>query len=133
MLHTLMPKRSYIKSGSNLNLSSIRNHSDYNVLRHLYKQGGIYIQRKSYCLSFCATIVWSFPFDLVSHFEFRTSTVSSPILLRGYLYSKAIILFIILCNFCLVESLRACFTLWFWTSTFSSNKGFKSLFATGFK
>ena len=32
--------------------------------------GGVYIQRQSYYLSFCATLVWLSPFEILSHSGF---------------------------------------------------------------
>ena len=63
-------------SGCNPNLSSIQNTLDRHILQHLYKYRGIYIQQQSYCLAFCVTLVWTSSFELVSHSDFWTSTVS---------------------------------------------------------
>ena len=57
MLHTPIPIRSYIQSGYNLNLISVRNPLDYHILQHLYKYRGIYIQRQTYWLAFCLILV----------------------------------------------------------------------------
>ena len=77
MLHTGMPIKGYIMSGCNYNISSMRNRLDYHILQHLYKYGVINIERQPYCLAFCATLVWTSSFELVSHSEFWISIVSS--------------------------------------------------------
>ena len=52
---------------------------------HPYYYGGIYIQRQSYYLSFCATFVWLSPLELVSHSGFGPQLFLQIRGLRAYL------------------------------------------------
>ena len=102
--------------------------SYYHILQHLYKFRGIYIERQSYFLAFCATLVWSSPFELVSHFGLLTSIVSSN---KGFkrLFATGLkegVQRIIRAR--TVYELVSCSE--FWTLTVAPNKGFMRLYAT---